>query len=80
MLESEKWLLEGGFKEEVAALDCETLLGFGYPLAVVMERYANSKSMNFQASILNYRNTLTEEQKISYDLHFGIVKQTQGKI
>jgi len=57
-MNAKEWLIEQGFSENTAYLDCVTKEGFGYPLELLMERYANYKTRDFQAKILIFRQKL----------------------
>jgi len=82
-MDAKEWLIEQGFSENTAYLDCVTKEGFGYPLELLMERYANYKTRDFQAKILDFRvkmplyTYLTIRDK--YDEHFNITTERNGR-
>lgn len=57
-MDAKEWLEKEGFLDKVRSLDCETTTGFGYPLEVLLERFANNKTQELQAKILHFRQEL----------------------
>lgn len=87
-MNAKEWLIEQGFSENTAYLDCVTKEGFGYPLEFLMERYANYKARDLQAKILGFRQILEKRRKElnyvgfvkQYDEHFNITTERNGTI
>ena len=57
-MNAKEWLIEQGFSENTAYLDCVTKEGFGYPLELLMERYKNNCTAELQAKILGFRQEI----------------------
>jgi len=81
-MNAKEWLINQEFSENTAYLDCVNKEGFGYPLEVLMERYANYKTKDLQAKILDFRvkmslyTYLTIRDK--YDEHFNLTTERHG--
>lgn len=65
-MNAKEWLIEQGFSEDTAYLDCVTKEGFGYPLELLMERYKNNCTAELQAKILGFRHELNNLDATSH--------------
>jgi len=85
-MNAKEWLIEQGFSENTAYLDCVNKEGFGYPLEILMERYTNYKTKDLQSKILGFRQILEQRRKElnyvgfvkQYDEHFNITAERNG--
>ena len=53
-MNAQEWLNEEGFKNTVLLKDT----GYDYPVSILMERYANYKTKELEAKVLDFRNNL----------------------
>ncbi len=85
-MDAKEWLIEQGFSENTAYLDCVTKEGFGYPLELLMERYKDNQMEEVHSKIMSFReNYLQHWSKLEnneaefalylldqFDLHFNL--------
>ncbi len=86
MISAKEWLEKEGFIKKVANLDCETETGFGYPLQIIMERFANNRTAELQAKILGFRKmlydlvTLEDREYLNYLIQINYKGREDNKI
>lgn len=66
------YLKEEGLEEAGDLAVKSNALMYSVPLWLLMTRYANRVSADYQALILTYRKKLSESEKVNFDWHFNV--------